>query len=339
LIRAPSAPIERPEGGGILKREGQSSASGEKAEAPEKTLFIFRGKRDSLDNAVTYLRNRDWTVALAALPSAGSLAEATGNAGLLRMQPAFILAAVDQLDAAERAFARFAQQLPKSRLMLFCEGQAGDMTALGREMRCPYLLFPPVTGTAIERMAARILLDESGTAPAAAAPSSRAKSRPIGNDDSVYVTGKDFFNNRERRPPARRSRGPDAPGEGDGAPNEGAKPLPGAKGRPKRLLRAEMHQVGIEHLKGDAPVEFDLYLHLPANDKFILYTPEGKRFYQKQKDRLERKGVKGMHLKKAAVAELRRYRVRNFLMDRIADCEAESRGLGSLSQKSTATKN
>jgi hypothetical protein len=329
LIRAASPPIERRKGGGTLKRDGQSGAGGEGAEAPEKTLFIFRGKRDSLDNAVNYLRNRDWTVELAALPSAGSLAEATGNADLQRMQPAFVLAAVDQLDAAERAFARFAQQLPKSRLMLFCEGQAGDMAALGREIRCPYLLFPPVTGTAIERMAARILFDETGTAPASPAPPSRAKSRPIGNDDSVYVTGKDFSRNRERRPSARRSRGPEAPREGDAAPGGRAQRPPGAKGRPKSLPRAEMQQVGIEHLKGDEPVEFDLYLHLPVNDKFILYTPEGKRFYQKQKDRLTQKGVKGMHLKKAAVAELRRYRVHNFLMDRIAECEAESRGLRS----------
>ncbi len=55
----------------------------------------------------------------------------------------------------------------------------------------------------------------------------------------------------------------------------------------------EMFAISLEELKVDIPVEFNLYLYLylPANQKYILYTPRGAVLYSKQMDKLTRQGV------------------------------------------------
>lgn len=78
-----------------------------------------------------------------------------------------------------------------------------------------------------------------------------------------------------------------------------------------------MIQLKIEDLKTDAPVEFDLYLYMPENDKYILYTPEGGNFMAKQKERLQNKGIKDMHVKPSAVNGLKKYQAQNYLNEKI----------------------
>ena len=73
----------------------------------------------------------------------------------------------------------------------------------------------------------------------------------------------------------------------------------------------------LEDIKGDAPVDFDVYLHLPENDKYILYTPTGGVFYQKQKDRLKGKGVGQVHLRKGAEAAVEKYHMQNHVNEKI----------------------
>jgi len=80
---------------------------------------------------------------------------------------------------------------------------------------------------------------------------------------------------------------------------------------------AKMIRLSVDDLKDDAPVEFDLYIYMPENQKYILYTPKDGVFYGDQKKRLKTKGVGHMHLKKEAVQTLAKYQAQNFLNDKI----------------------
>ena len=84
---------------------------------------------------------------------------------------------------------------------------------------------------------------------------------------------------------------------------------------------AEMGTVRMEDLQGDIPVEFNLYIHLPANNKYVLYTPRGSTFYGNQKERLGKSGITHMHMKKAEAQDLSKYRAQNYLNSKIAEYE------------------
>lgn len=74
-----------------------------------------------------------------------------------------------------------------------------------------------------------------------------------------------------------------------------------------------MASVKLAELEGDKNVEFNMYLYLPSNKKYILYTPKGGKFYANQKGRLEEKGIKEVHMLKSEVNDLSKYKAQNYL--------------------------
>ena len=84
-----------------------------------------------------------------------------------------------------------------------------------------------------------------------------------------------------------------------------------------------MLKLDIDELLGNATMEFDLYVHLPTNNKYVLYTRQDQKLHADQLDRLKTKGVQSMHLRKEDETNVRRYRVRNFLNDKIKEHEDE----------------
>lgn len=81
----------------------------------------------------------------------------------------------------------------------------------------------------------------------------------------------------------------------------------------------KMLQMDIAELKEDVAVEFDLYIYLPQNQKYLLYTPEGRPLLGTQRERLIEKGVGKMHLRKESAHGVKKYRAQNFLNDKIAE--------------------
>lgn len=81
----------------------------------------------------------------------------------------------------------------------------------------------------------------------------------------------------------------------------------------------EMAKIDIKELKGDAEVNFDLYVYLPANNKYVLYTPKGGIFYSKQMDRLQKQGITHMHVQKDAVRDVSKYRAESYLNTLVED--------------------
>jgi hypothetical protein len=83
----------------------------------------------------------------------------------------------------------------------------------------------------------------------------------------------------------------------------------------------DMVKISLNDLEGDRKVEFDLYVYLPSNNKFLLYTPKGGVFYNKQLVKLKKQGVTHMHIPKTADQDVSKYKARNYLNDLVDDFE------------------
>ncbi|HPI41599.1 MAG TPA: hypothetical protein PLJ21_12395, partial [Pseudobdellovibrionaceae bacterium] len=79
----------------------------------------------------------------------------------------------------------------------------------------------------------------------------------------------------------------------------------------------KMAKISLKDLKPDTTLEFDLYLHLEANDRYILYTPQDGVFHASQKERLMAKGITDLHLRKDAVNNVKKYKAQNYLNEKI----------------------
>ena len=79
----------------------------------------------------------------------------------------------------------------------------------------------------------------------------------------------------------------------------------------------DMYTVDLINLRGDLKMEFDIYIHMPINNKYILFTPKGGVLYSHQKDRLLKKGIQKMHLHKNSIKDVKKYTAQNYLNDKI----------------------
>lgn len=84
---------------------------------------------------------------------------------------------------------------------------------------------------------------------------------------------------------------------------------------------SEMAAVQLKDLEPDKPVEMNLYVYLPHNQKYVLYTPRGSKLYGKQKEKLTHQGVTHMHMLRAETEDLNKYRAQNYLNGKIAEFE------------------
>lgn len=87
----------------------------------------------------------------------------------------------------------------------------------------------------------------------------------------------------------------------------------------------DMASIKIEDLLGDIAVEFNLYVRLPRNDKYLLYTPRGGIFYNKQKERLQSQGISLLHVMKMDSEDVDKYRAQNFLNKKIDEFEEKEK--------------
>lgn len=79
----------------------------------------------------------------------------------------------------------------------------------------------------------------------------------------------------------------------------------------------KMLKMSLDDLKADVALEFDLYIYMPENNKYLLYTPQGQPFYGDQKGRLKDKGINHMHLRKDNSHNVKKYKAQNFLNEKI----------------------
>lgn len=90
----------------------------------------------------------------------------------------------------------------------------------------------------------------------------------------------------------------------------------------EQSVSEKMLQINLDELRDDTVMEFDLYIYMPENQRYLLYTPTGRVLAGEQKSRLVTKGVSHMHLRKENVTGVKRYRAQNFLNDKINEFKA-----------------
>ncbi len=79
----------------------------------------------------------------------------------------------------------------------------------------------------------------------------------------------------------------------------------------------EMFKFELNEIRSDCRMEFDFYLHLPANKKYVRYVTKDGLIEEKQLARLQVGGVEHVYVPKQSQNDITRYRIQNFLNDKI----------------------
>jgi hypothetical protein len=80
-----------------------------------------------------------------------------------------------------------------------------------------------------------------------------------------------------------------------------------------------MLQINLDDIQGDVTVNFNVYVYLPTNNKYVLMTPKGGTFLGEQKARLKTKGISHMHMRKEEVKDAKQYTAQNYLNNKIEE--------------------
>lgn len=88
--------------------------------------------------------------------------------------------------------------------------------------------------------------------------------------------------------------------------------------------REDMARIAIEEVRCDIVLDFNIYLYLPRNDKYILYTPKGGIFFEHQRNTLTGRGVREVHVQRNELHLVTGLKVQSFLNDTIETWENQN---------------
>lgn len=87
--------------------------------------------------------------------------------------------------------------------------------------------------------------------------------------------------------------------------------------RLEQSVNENMLQMDIGELESDVPVDFDMYIYMPTNNRYLLYTPQGRKLGKDQHGRLKDRGINKVHLRKESQGQVKKYRAQVFLNSKI----------------------
>jgi len=99
-------------------------------------------------------------------------------------------------------------------------------------------------------------------------------------------------------------------------------PTTNTKANIEESFSENMIKMTINDIAEDSELEFDMYIYLPENQKYILYNKQGHIIGGAQVSRLKEKGVTHVHMKKEDQGQVQKYKAQNFLNERIAAYKA-----------------
>ena len=79
----------------------------------------------------------------------------------------------------------------------------------------------------------------------------------------------------------------------------------------------DMLCLSIDSILEDTKIEFDLFIYMERNNKFLRITKQGGKLYSNQKQKLLDNGIKEMHVPKNQKQNLVKYRAQNYLNESI----------------------
>ncbi len=92
--------------------------------------------------------------------------------------------------------------------------------------------------------------------------------------------------------------------------------------------KSHMRKITLNEIRSELPLEFDMYLYFPINEKYVLFTGKDNLIGENRYSRLVEAGVTDIHLRKESEKDLSRYRVQNFLNDMILEFSAKTQKVG-----------
>jgi hypothetical protein len=101
--------------------------------------------------------------------------------------------------------------------------------------------------------------------------------------------------------------------------------FPFAEAQTKVGVSAKENMVSVKttEIESGKPLEFNMYIYLPTNKKYILYTPQGSVLQENQKDRLVRQGVDNVHIQKDDIQNFSKFKAQNHLNSLIDQFEVK----------------
>ena len=82
--------------------------------------------------------------------------------------------------------------------------------------------------------------------------------------------------------------------------------------------------VNLNEISPHDSVEFDLYIYLPINRKFVLYKRPGGVLEEEQRKALQENGVSEFHLERSQLPQLEKYKARSSLNSLIHELNLEA---------------
>ncbi|MES3038001.1 MAG: hypothetical protein V4736_08860 [Bdellovibrionota bacterium] len=79
----------------------------------------------------------------------------------------------------------------------------------------------------------------------------------------------------------------------------------------------EMMTLDLKNIEAGQVLDFDIFIHLAANKRFVRYAAKGVVFQALQKERLQEKGINKIHLMKTELKNVDSYRTKAFLNSQI----------------------
>jgi DNA-binding response OmpR family regulator len=90
-------------------------------------------------------------------------------------------------------------------------------------------------------------------------------------------------------------------------------------GLEKTELSDNMLQIPLKEIQDQAKLEFDLYLYLSENRRFLHYQRKGRQVLSQQIERLLEKGIQCLFLRKEDKNQVAKYKAQNYFNERIAE--------------------
>ncbi|CAN5643374.1 hypothetical protein BH10BDE1_BH10BDE1_11660 [soil metagenome] len=78
-----------------------------------------------------------------------------------------------------------------------------------------------------------------------------------------------------------------------------------------------MSRIGLQEIREDVALAFDVYIYLPVNKKYIRYAAKERFLYDTQRERLNAGGVEDVHIKRESEKDVARYRLQIELNDKL----------------------
>lgn len=84
-----------------------------------------------------------------------------------------------------------------------------------------------------------------------------------------------------------------------------------------KSAQEDLASIPMHELEGNSQLEFNLYLYLEKNGKYILYVPEKGTLLNEQRSRMILKGHTRAHVHKSALGDVKKYKAQRFLSAKI----------------------